>query len=404
METLQCSKIRTSEAPVNEGSLRIGIDGRLLGDNLTGIGRYITELCKNLDRLLPKAQFLVYGPWALRMPVSSPRWIARVDPIEPLLLAAKHRWFTKNLWMLLREGQLCRRDGLDVFWATQAPFIPLLPATVKVVTTVYDLQHRVVPETLRPLARIGHRVLEKRLARADAIVAISEGTAERLRRLSGYGASAVVRPAVSEQFRPQVEAEIVPHLAANGIRRPYLLSVASWDPRKNLETLIRTFFAMKSEGLLVDYTLVLVGAKRGQIDAQLSALLGQYTANDIKFLGFVPDRSLPALYAGAKALVFPSLYEGFGMPVLEAAACTTPIVATDSPEMREAGGTEAIYISPTHEGVHHGILAALAEPRLPTIDLNCWTWEQSARTMATTLLEAMHSPRSKSVRGTELPV
>jgi glycosyltransferase involved in cell wall biosynthesis len=372
----------------DSGRLRIGIDGRLLGDNRTGISRYVFELCRALDRLLPAAHFFVYGPWALQMPVSSPRWIPRVDPLEPVLRRAKRQWYTKHLWMLMREGRLCREDGLHVFWATQAPFVPALPSSVRVVATVYDLQYRIRPETLRPLARVGHRLLERRLARANAIVTISKGTAERLYHLLGYRAAAVVRPAVSREFRPRADAEVDHWLAEYGLRRPYIFSVASWDPRKNLELLIKSFGAMKQEGLLTDHTLVLCGAERGQIDARLNALLNQDAGKTVRFLGFVPDQSLPPLYTGASAFVFPSLYEGFGIPVLEARACGTPIVTTDIPELREAGGDDAIYIPPTEEGIRSGILAALARTRQSISDLSLWTWEQSAHALALTLLAA----------------
>jgi len=372
----------------DSGRLRIGIDGRLLGDNRTGISRYVFELCRALDRLLPAAQFFVYGPWALQMPVSSPRWIPRVDPLEPVLRRAKRQWYTKHLWMLMREGRLCREDGLHAFWATQAPFVPTMPASVRVVATVYDLQHRIRPETLRPLARVGHRLLERRLARANAIVTVSNGTAERLYHLLGYRVAAVVRPAVSREFRPRADAEVDHWVARYGIRRPYILSVASWDPRKNLELLIKSFVAMKREGLLTDYTLVLCGAKRGQIDGRLDALLNRDASDDVRFLGFIPDQSLPPLYTGASAFVFPSLYEGFGMPVLEARACGTPVVTTDLPELREAGGDDAIYVSPNEEGIRSGILTALAQKYHPTSDLSSWTWEQGAHALAMVLLEA----------------
>jgi len=369
------------------GRLRIGIDGRLLGDNPTGIGRYVFELCRALDKLLPLAQFFVYGPWALQMPVSSPRWIRRIDPLEPLLRRVKRHWYTKHLWMLIREARLCREDRLDAFWATQAPFIPMLPSEVRVVATVYDLQHTTLPETLRPLARVGHRLLERRLARANAIIAISNGTAERLYHFLGYRAAAIVRPAVSREFRPRADAEVDHAVAQYGIRRPYILSVASWDPRKNLELLIKSFVAMKQEGLLTDYTLVLCGAKRGQMDGRLNALLNRGAGDDVRFLGFIPDESLPPLYTGASAFVFPSLYEGFGIPVLEARACGTPVVTTDLPELREAGGDDAIYISPNEKGIRSGILSALAQTYPSTSDLSSWTWEQGAQALALALVE-----------------
>lgn len=362
-------------------ALRIGIDGRLLGDNLTGIGRYTVELCRELAHLLPAAQFFVYAPWDVRMPVHSPRWTARVDPLQSLFRRLRDRWYTKHLWMLLREAWLCREDRLDIFWATQAPFIPTLPRSIRVVAILYDLQYRVVPNTLRPAARIGHRLLERRLRRADAIVTISAGTAERLQRILGYPTAAVVSPAVSNEFRPCNEQEINRCLATLGIRRPYLLSVASWDPRKNLEVLINAFVAMKDDGLLHGYSLALVGAKRGHIDGRLDALVAHSVGRDVRVVGFVPDDCLPALYTGASAFIFPSLYEGFGMPVLEARACGTRVVASDLQEIREAGDDEVIYIPPIEAAIRSGIIAALARPCPPPLKGRRLTWEESAQSL-----------------------
>ena len=99
-------------------------------------------------------------------------------------------------------------------------------------------------------------------------------------------------------------------------------------------------------------------------------------------IGYVAEDQLPALYSGSDVFVFPSKYEGFGMPVLEARACGTRVVTTDSPELREAGGQNAVYITPTEESLRRGILEALASPRPNLLTLRNHSWEQSASAMA----------------------
>lgn len=373
--------VAAAVAPAGRGrGLRVGIDARLMGDNFTGIGHYVSELCKELDKLMPGAEFFLYAPWRIRMPVASPRWQARIDPWRAMFERFRGLWATKHAWMLLRVGALCARDGVNVFWATDAPFIPRLPRAVRVVATVHDVRHRVVPKAMRRAALYGRLILEGRLRRADALLTNSEGTARKLHDYLGYNASGIARPAVSADFRRKYDPEIQTTLHRYGVHRPYLLSVASCDPHKNLAALITAFLALKADGRLDGYSLTLVGNKSERLMAEFAQATGG-APREVQALGYIPDHDLPGLYSGAEVLVLPSLDEGFGMPVLEARACQTRIVATDAPELREAGGDRAIYVRPDVDGIRGGILAALATERRTDPD-NLWTWKSSAEILA----------------------
>jgi glycosyltransferase involved in cell wall biosynthesis len=375
-----CPEMRRG-GPRNCEPVRIGIDARRLGPQPKGIGRYIWELCRGLDQVLPTADFFLYAPKPLYLPAISRRWSIRVDD-SPL-----GRRLPNTLWLVARAGLMSRRDRLDVFWAGTG-LLPLLGLDSRAVLTVHDVVERVAPQTMDRHALWGSRLFFKRsLARADAIVSNSAGTAERLKSNFGYAVAAVVRPGISEEFRPRSEKHILGVLARYRVNRPYLLSVSTWEPRKGLEQLIHAFLRMKSEGLIPHHKLVLVG-ERGWKDSTIVELARKSEA--VVSLGFVEDASLAALYSGTEAFVYPSLYEGFGMPVLEARACGARVVTTDLPELREAGGEDAIYISPTEEGIRSGIAQAVAARVARPINWRDWNWAGSASVLAQVLLDGFN--------------
>lgn len=377
----------TCEEPVLSAlnpHLRIGIDGRALQGKRTGIGRYAFELCRCLDRCLPHARFFVYSYVPVEMPVSSNRWHLRTDA-SPF-----SKYMRPILWLKFRAGRLCYEDRLDAFWAT-AMFLPKLHSRVRTVITVYDLNFKVAPETMGNDRWLHRCFFARDVRKADRVLAISRGTSDRLGELVGREAAAIVQPAVGEAFRPQAEETVSECLETYHIRDPYILAVATWEPRKNLERLIRAFLDLKHREALPRHKLVLVGG-RGWKDERLAALVHGEGRQTIMPLGYVPDAHLPPLYAGADVFVFPSIYEGFGMPVLEARACGTRTVATDIPELREAGGPDTVYITATVEGISDGILRALSQR--PEEKANEWilpTWEQGARVLAAALVNDLHS-------------
>ncbi|MEN6490079.1 MAG: glycosyltransferase family 1 protein [Smithella sp.] len=357
--------------------LRIGIDGRVFIGNKTGIGHYVCELCKALDRVLPDVEFYVYSRDQVELPVSGPNWILRT---ESNLLKKK----IKNiLWFKFLSGFLCRRDRIYVYWGAGS-FLPFFLGPVHTVLTVYDMVYKIVPETMYRFNFLAFRLFFKRdVLKATKITTISKGTSERLKTILDLDSDAIIYPSVNERFVPQRQEEVRECLKKYRITKPYFLSVATWEPRKNLNLLLETFLLMKQNGELDDYGLVLVGG-HGWKNEQLTRILGEnYESKDVLFLGYVADEVLPLLYSGAKVFLFPSIYEGFGMPVLEARKCGIPVITSDIIELREAGGNGCIYINPTSNGIRDGILRLLHGKFNPLHDdVPNPTWDEGAKKMA----------------------
>ena len=356
--------------------MRLGIDGRTLQGRRAGVARYVYELCKALDAALPEALFFVYSQSAVTLPVASERWISRIDPLG-------HR--VKNVaWLKFRCGALARHDDLDVFWAPET-LLPRLPKRARTVSTVHDLNYKIVPDTMPATALWAHRLFfGADVRRADSVVAVSQGTSDRLRHFVGRSADVIVRPCVDERFAPASMQAVRECRLKYGILQPFLLAVATLEPRKNVAMLLDVFTSMRSTGELPsDIELVLVGGT-GWKDSAVAQRIQAGQANGVRALGYVADDDLPALYTASEALVLPSKYEGFGIPVLEARACGTRVLTSDIPELREAGGADATHCEPTPEGLRNGLLAVLSRPRPQAAGVRRG-WHEAGQRFATVL-------------------
>lgn len=353
--------------------MKVAIDAFPLSGRIAGIARYVLEICHSLDNLIPEASFLLYSPEALNVLPPSPRWAVRVRG---------SRVGSSYMWLKSSARAMAEDDGADVFWATRT-ILPSRSNTFRTVATVHDLNYRVFPRSMPHATLWAHRLwFAADVRRADCVVTNSQGTADRLHTLLGVDAGAVARPGVCAPFEIQPAAGVADRLASLSVDGPYFLAVGTIEPRKNLAVLVQAFVSLKRQGRLKEHALLIAGSA-GWRDRRLRALIEEARTTDVRWLGFVSDEDLAALYAGASAFVFPSLYEGFGIPALEARACGARIVATDIPELREAAGPGGIYVEPTIQGISEGLLGSLA-PRTPPVSPRSLIsgWEEAASTMA----------------------
>ena len=360
--------------------LRIGIDGEALRQPLTGVGRYVFHVGRALERLLPEAEFFAYARCPEdELALPSARWRARIETSE------MWRRLSSMAWVKWRSHAFIRQDRLDAYWAGRT-LLPLLPRHVTTLSTVHDLSRWVLPESMQFEHRWAYRRwLNEDVRRAHHVVANSNGTASRLRELIGVQAPVVAHPGVDEHFAQPPGADeslLADELRRRGVRKPYLVAVATWEPRKNLTRLLEAFVSLKRAGQLVGLQLALVGVHGWGTDER-QALLDDAAEHGVVGTGYLPDECMPALYRGAEALVVPSIYEGFGMPVAEALSCGTRVVMSDLPELREAAQGRGIVVPPTVEGLRAGMLEAVASPQPSAPDLAqpfCWT--EAARRLA----------------------
>lgn len=339
-------------------SLRVGIDGGALLRPETGIGRYTWFLIENLARELENevgGELVVLLNEFRASQTELPSGVRRVNPGFPSRLL-------RLLWDSLGVApadRLC--GGLDVFHTSDWVHPPLKSAAA--VTTVHDIGALVHPEWYSPDVAAIHEKKNSRAAeRADAIIAISAFTRDAFLARFPMDESRihVVHNGVSADFAP-ADAD-----AIDGLRRAYdlperfLLYVGTREPRKNLPGLIRIFEAVSERE--PDVELVVVGLTGGGKERAVqgaeawtghpleAARHPEALSPRVRVLGPVPRPDLIALYSAATALCFPTLYEGFGLPLLEAMACGCPVVSSNTTAVPEVVGPAAVLMDPEDEG------------------------------------------------------
>ncbi len=235
--------------------------------------------------------------------------------------------------------------GTRLFHATEHLLLPL--RDVPTVLTVHDLIYEHFPEHHKPLNRLFlTRAMPLFVRRARAIIAISHTTRRDL--IARYRVPPervhVVYEAPAPHFRPVPAERIAAVHQRYGLPERYLLTVGTIEPRKNLVRFLAAFERLRRDGLVEAWVLA---GQRGWLEGPFFRRLAQSPARaHVRWLGYVPDADLPALYAGAQALVLPSLYEGFGLPLLEAMAVGTPVVASRGGALPEVGADAALYFDP----------------------------------------------------------
>ena len=319
--------------------MNIAFDARPLTLYKTGIGKYTESLTRHLGKL--DVNLYLYSNRDVMISKEKNLEIARARD-----LIGKYNsslWFQLSLPFYLNKQS---GNKIDLFHGTMA----MLPLAVRMptVVTIYDLVLEKFPETMYWKNWLSLKTLMRVSARkASKIIAISENTKKDIMDCYGIGAEKirVIHLGVGRQFSPQPDPNEADVLSRYNLSSGYILSVGALEPRKNIPRLVNAYKQVASSGEPAP-KLVIVGGQ-GWRNGDLDRLVRESELVDqVVLTGYVPDEDLPTLYRQATAFVYPSLYEGFGLPPLEAMACGTPVITSNVSSLPEVVGDAAILIDP----------------------------------------------------------
>jgi len=336
----------------------IGIDARKLKD--FGIGSYIRNLLDAMSRRPEAARyrFRIYARRADRDVM--PQLPANFEVVEEDAPGYSLAELTRFAFRLFR-------DRLDLFHATHYVLPPLRS---RAVVTIHDIIHLLYPQFLPSRAALVYaRVMIRRaLRRADRIITVSYNSKRDLVDYFGIVPARVdvIYNGVSPRFCADVSDEDRARVTAKyGLRRPYLLFLGGEKPHKNVQNVVRAFGEARRTRPDLPHVLALAGPmpkNSARIDALIAALdLGPAIARP----GLIDEADLPGLLSGADVLLYPTLYEGFGLPVVEAMACGTPVLTSSTSALQEIAGGYSYLVDPLDvDAIARGIVALATDPKV----------------------------------------
>jgi glycosyltransferase involved in cell wall biosynthesis len=319
--------------------LHIAIDAHSVGTGLAGNETYITNLIEALAALDTANRYTLY--------VTKPSALARFTGRWPHVSVRRTLPHTPFVRIPLTFPFELRRRPVDLLHVqfTAPPFAPC-----PVVSTIHDLAFEHLPETFNRRSWMQLRLTVRRTARTAAHI-ITPSEFSRRDLIETYNVApervTVTLEAAAPHFRPASAETVTAVKRRYGIAGDYVLAVGSIQPRKNLVRLVRAYSDLRRSRSQANLPrLVLVGKRAWLYGETLRAVEQSGVAANVIFTGYVPERDLPALYTGALCFVYPSYFEGFGLPPLEAMSCGAPVIAGDRTSLPEVVGDAGMLVNP----------------------------------------------------------
>jgi glycosyltransferase involved in cell wall biosynthesis len=338
--------------------VRIAIDATSVPPQPAGAGVYAIELVRAMMERDPHDGFAVFarGPWFDDAAAARKNWRLQRVPL--------HSRQARLFWEQARLPGIAARLGIDVLHSTHHT-LPLRPMRAKRAVTVHDVTFFRMPQRYPAVRRMYMQTMTRHSMRvADAVIVPSNAVRDDLVRLLHADAAkiTVVYEAAAARFRPIPAAECAAVRARYGVEAPYVLSVGSREPGKNRGRLIRAMRDLRDAG--IDRRLLVVGQPAWNYEWEHGVVDKLNMGDRVIFAGYVQDDDLPALYSACDAFAFPSLYEGFGIPVLEAMACGAPVVTSNLSATAEVSGDAAVLVDPLSAELREGLRRVLTDEGL----------------------------------------
>jgi len=339
--------------------MNIGFDGKRAANNLTGLGNYSRSLILQLSELFHQNHYFVYSP-----KVKEVQQISVFFEKDNISLKLPEKSGLGFLWRSFSVKSQIRRDQIEVYHglANEIPF-GMQNLQTKTVVTIHDLIFLKLPQHYKFIDRNIYNFKSKYACKnADLIVAISEQTRKDIIELYNIAPSKieVIYQSCDDSFKKMVPPD---HKETVRIRynlpTKYILNVGTIEARKNLLLIIRAMPEIDPA-----YKLIVVGKKQAYATEVLAEIERLGINDRVIFLKDIPFNDLPAIYQLASVFVYPSFYEGFGIPIIEALYGGVPVVAATGSCLEEAGGPDSIYIDPNDApGLAQAVNAILSDPQ-----------------------------------------
>ena len=355
----------------------IAVDARPLSTPLSGVARVISRILKNYPDQ-EGTRFILYSHrgWnpAFQDVVELPNvvWVTGRGPLSRL----------GGLWFNLALPFILRKSGVDLFWGSQQILPPFLPRKLPAVLTYYDLVLYFFPRSMRPLARWQQRAFQRSsVRRANRILSISDSTRQDMNRKFHYPPE---RSEVSLLGYEPAKGEV--DSAVEKISSPFIFSVSTLEPRKNYGTLLKAYRVYLDREKEAALPLIIAGKRGWESDEFFRLLADLEETGMVRVLEGLNDASIEALYKKQAFFVLASLYEGFGLSLLESLCVSgKPALVSDIGSFREIGKEMVRYLPPTDSGAWASALVDMTrsfrEGKLKSIRFpkEEWTWERTAR-------------------------